>query len=151
MTRKKARILVMLLSVVCLLSVTCLCFAETPSILRYKHTSRITAYLGISGGTADCRGSVAPSEPVDCSLRVVLYKQSGNSWIQVASWTASAAGGATARLSKSTSVGSGTYKVVSYGTVAGEASRGGPQRMARVVLSNLSSSGADPARFLRRN
>ena len=120
MTRKKARLLVMLLSVVCLLSVTCLCFAESPSILRYKHTSRITAYLGISGGTADCRGSVAPSEPVDCSLRVVLYKQSGNSWIQVASWTASAAGGATARLSKTTSVGSGTYKVVSYGTVAGE-------------------------------
>ena len=120
MTRKKARILVMLFTVVCLLSVTCLCFAESPSILRYKHTSRITAYLGISGGTADCRGSVAPSEPVDCSLRVVLYKQSGNSWIQVASWTASAAGGATARLSKSTSVGSGTYKVVSYGTVAGE-------------------------------
>ena len=89
MTRKKARILVMLFTVVCLLSVTCLCFAETPSILRYKHTSRITAYLGISGGTADCRGSVAPSEPVDCSLRVVLYKQSGNSWIQVASWIAS--------------------------------------------------------------
>ena len=29
MTRKKTRILVMLLSVVCLLSVTCLCFAET--------------------------------------------------------------------------------------------------------------------------
>ena len=54
MTRKKTRILVMLLSVVCLLSVTCLCFAESPSILRYKHTSRITAYLGISGGTADC-------------------------------------------------------------------------------------------------
>ena len=72
MTRKKARILVMLLSVACLLSVTCLCFAETPSIIRYKHTSRITAYLGISGGTADCRGSVAPSEPVfSCS-----------SWIQ---------------------------------------------------------------------
>ena len=36
MTRKKARILVMLFTVVCLLSVTCLCFAETPSILRYK-------------------------------------------------------------------------------------------------------------------
>ena len=49
-----------------------------------------------------------------------MYKQIGNAWIQVASWTASAANGATARLSKTTSVGSGTYKVVSYGTVAGE-------------------------------
>ena len=58
MTRKKARILVMLFTVVCLLSVTCLCFVETPSILRYKHTSQITAYPGISGSAADYRGSV---------------------------------------------------------------------------------------------
>ena len=120
MTRKKARILVMLFTVVCLLSVTCLCFAEAQSILHCKHASRITTYLGIYGGAADCRGSVAPSEPVGYSLQVVLYKQRGNSWIQVASWTAPAADGATAGLRKSTSVGSGTYKVVSYGTVAGE-------------------------------
>lgn len=44
MTRKKARILVMLFTVVCLLSVTSLCFAETPSILQCKKLVKDALY-----------------------------------------------------------------------------------------------------------
>ena len=90
--------------------------------LRYSKTMNINASLSISGGTANCSGWVTPYGTYSCSLTLSLYQQNGSSWSLVDSWSTSATGGETASISRSVSVGSGTYKVVSTGNVDGESS-----------------------------
>lgn len=89
---------------------------------RYTNTSDILAKLSISYGNAKCSGWVTPNGTQSCTLTVKLYKKNGTSWNVMNTWTASASGGNIAALSKTVSVSSGTYKVVSIGNVAGEIS-----------------------------
>lgn len=87
---------------------------------RYTYTSSITAALSFSGGQAHCSGNVKPSGKYECSITVTLYKQNGSNWDYVTSWSDSASGGSQASAGGSIGVGSGTYKVVSSGNVAGK-------------------------------
>ncbi len=87
---------------------------------RYSYTQSITAALSFSGGQAHCSGSVLPSGSYNCSITVTLYKQNGSDWDYVTSWSGSATGRDKAAAGGSTSVGSGTYKVVASANVGGK-------------------------------
>ena len=93
-----------------------------PITLEYSQTETITAALSISKGTATCSGSLVPSDEQSCSLKMKLYMKSGNSWLLVKSWSTSSSGGKSARLTKTCTVGHGSYKVVCEGKIAGESS-----------------------------
>lgn len=85
----------------------------------YNHTYKISADLSFDGNTAICHGAVYPSEVINVSVTVSLYKQNGSSWTFLKSWTGNATGGATAFASGTKIVSSGTYKVVTSGNVGG--------------------------------
>lgn len=85
----------------------------------YSHTSAISASLTFSNGKANCSGSVTPSGMESSTITVTLYKKSGSSWNYVSSWSGSATNGKTASAGGSTSVSSGTYKVVAAGNIGG--------------------------------
>ncbi|MEG1093248.1 MAG: hypothetical protein RSE38_18060, partial [Acinetobacter sp.] len=87
---------------------------------RYSYTQTITATLAFDGGKAHCSGAVKPSGDYDCTIVVTLYKQNGTNWNYVTSWSGSATGGDKASAGGAVSVGSGTYKVVASGNVAGK-------------------------------
>ena len=87
---------------------------------RYINVRYIKASLAISGGNAECRGSVLPVGTQSCTLIVKLYKKNGAYWNVLNTWITSAIGGNAATISRSVSVSSGTYKVVSTGNVDGE-------------------------------
>lgn len=87
--------------------------------IMYTHTDFIKAGLSISGGTAECSGSVQPIVGYSASIRVVLYRSlDGSSWTEIASWSDSADASDTASAGGSKSISSGyQYKVTSFGTV----------------------------------
>lgn len=118
---KELRVVVlMLIGMITLVSTSHASEADTIGLRRYSETRRIYASLSISGGTATCSGYVLPNGNQDCSLVVTLYRLEEGDWRFVKSWTDSATGGARASVNASHSVGAGTYKVVSVGTVNGE-------------------------------
>ena len=108
---KKYQVFLSLLLVLVLVS-----SLASASIL-YTYTSSITAKLCFGGSMAYCSGTVTPSGAYDTSITVRLFRQDGNSWIFVKSWSGSATGGHTAAAGGSISVASGTYKVISYGVI----------------------------------
>lgn len=86
----------------------------------YSYTGAISADLSISGGTADCSGTVKPDSGYSANIRVVLYRSSdGKSWTEIASWSnSSSSSGTSVSASGSKSLSSGyKYKVTSFGTV----------------------------------
>ena len=87
--------------------------------ILYTYTSSISASLSFGGSLAYCSGIVTPSGPYDATITVRLYRQDGNNWIFVTSWSGSATGGDPAGAGGSISVSSGTYKVTSYGVIGG--------------------------------
>ena len=92
----------------------------TPDIsLRYSYTTSISASLSFSGNTAYCKGSVLPRGSYNVSVTVTLYKQNGNAWSYVASWSGSSSGGSQAVATGTASVTSGTYMVMVRGNVGG--------------------------------
>lgn len=90
--------------------------------VQYVKTRRITATLTLQDGVATCTGKLYPLDDQACSITVTLYKKNGSGWDAVQSWSANASGGGYAIVSKTRSVGRGTYKVVSEGLVDGEKS-----------------------------
>lgn len=98
-------------------------FAElTPPIVSpyYNYTSVISADLTISGGKAECAGTIKPDSGYTASIRVVLYRSSdGKSWTEMDSWSnSSGSSGAAVSASGSKSLSSGyKYKVTAFGTV----------------------------------
>lgn len=93
-----------------------LCFAieeepfEPPiNIDDYELTSSIIASLSISGGSATVAGRVGSKfSGASCSVTVKLQKKSGNSWINVKTWTSS--GTSSASAGGTYSVSSGSYR-----------------------------------------
>ena len=85
--------------------------------ILYTYTSSISASLTFVGSLAYCGGTVTPSGAYDASITVRLYRQEGNSWIFITSWSGSATGGHSAAAGGSVTVSSGTYKVTSYGVI----------------------------------
>lgn len=90
--------------------------------LRYDETRDIRAFLTISGNVATCYGYVIPNGDQDCSIVVTLWRKVGSGWDDIATWKASATGGAKASVNKTKTVSSGVYKLVSVGNVNGEPS-----------------------------
>jgi hypothetical protein len=90
-----------------------------PPQLRYSYTTAITAVLSISGGVANCSGTIDPISGCSASIRVVLYRSvDGNSWSEIASWSGSAGSGLSANANGSKPISSGyKYKVTSFGTI----------------------------------
>lgn len=97
---------------------------------RYSHTSAVGAELKFSGGNAVCSGYIKPSGSYSSSVTVTLYKQNGSKWDYVTSWSGSATSGDQASAGGSKSVGSGTYKVTTSGTI----------KSGSTVLENVSKS-----------
>ena len=89
---------------------------------EYMQTERIVAGLSISNGEATCNGRLAPYGTHSCSLEMILYKKNGGGWDKIQTWSVSATGGNQASLTRTYSVGHGTYKVVCNGNVDGECS-----------------------------
>lgn len=87
--------------------------------LMYDHTATIQAKLSFDGNTANCKGTILPSDSLDVTIMVSLYKQNGTSWTLLESWTSSSTGGVVASASGARTVGAGTYKVVTTGNVGG--------------------------------
>ena len=87
--------------------------------ILYTYTFSISASLSFGGSLAYCSGIVTPSGPYDAAITVRLFRQDGNSWIFVASWSGRATGGDPAGAGGSVSVSTGTYKVISYGVIGG--------------------------------
>lgn len=87
---------------------------------RYSYTQTISATLSFDGGKAHCSGAVKPSGNYNCSITVTLYKQNGNDWDYITSWSGDATGGDKASAGGSVNVGSGTYKVTASANVAGK-------------------------------
>ncbi len=87
--------------------------------IMYVHTNYIRAILSISGGTAECSGSIQPASDCSTSILVVLYRSvDGSIWTEIASWSGSAGVGGTASAEGSKALSSGyQYKVTAYGTV----------------------------------
>lgn len=118
--RKISRLAIALLMVVLL---PLHAFAELiPPIIspHYNYTSVISADLTISGGKAECAGTVKPDSGYYASVRVVLYRSSdGSSWTEIASWSDNpGSSGTSAIASGSKSLSSGyKYKVTTFGTV----------------------------------
>lgn len=85
----------------------------------YMYTSEVRATLSISSsGTASCVGKIKGwASDSDITMTVTLYKQSGTSWSEIASWSDSATGVGSLTISESYGVDAGTYKVVVTGTV----------------------------------
>lgn len=86
----------------------------------YSYTGAISAELSISGGKAECGGSIRPDNGYSASVRVVLYRSSdGKIWTQIASWSDSSSNsGTTVSAGGSKSLSSGyKYKVTAFGTV----------------------------------
>lgn len=93
-------------------------FPESPdNPMRYTLTSRITASLSISGGTAHVAGNVsAKYASAHCSIKVQLQKKDSNGvWHGVKSWTNSDTLSASA--GGDVSVSSGSYRTCVTATV----------------------------------
>lgn len=92
--------------------------SESPEIpMRYSLTSRITASLSISGGTAHVAGNVsAMYANAHCSIKVQLQKKDSNGvWHGVKSWTNS--GTLSTSAGGDVSVTSGSYRTCVTATV----------------------------------
>lgn len=92
----------------------------------YLHARKVEAYLKISsGGYATCSGQIR-TKAVECdiSMKVTLYRQSGEEWIRVAGWETSGTGKNYIEMSRTVHVDKGTYRVVTTGkvTVSNESS-----------------------------
>lgn len=85
----------------------------------YLYTSEVRATLSISSsGTASCVGKIKGwASDSNITMTVTLYKQSGTSWSEVASWSNSATGVSSLTISQSYGVDAGTYKIIVTGTV----------------------------------
>ena len=85
--------------------------------MRYSLTSRITASLSISGGTAHVAGNVsAMYASAHCTIKVQLQKKDSNGvWRGVKSWTSS--GTLSASAGGDYSVSSGSYRTCVTATV----------------------------------
>lgn len=86
---------------------------------QYLYARMVEAYLKISGsGYATCSGQIrAKAAGSDISMKVTLYRQSGEDWIRVTGWEKSGAGTSLVEISKTVFVDKGTYKVVVTGKV----------------------------------
>lgn len=86
---------------------------------KANYKQNISATLTISGNTAICRGAFDPSGSYSCTISVTLYKNVGGSLVYQTSWGGSGSGGGQASAGGSYSIGSGTYTVITRGTVIG--------------------------------
>lgn len=83
----------------------------------YLYTQKVTASLSIdANGQATCFGSIKASAQSDISMTITLYKKAGSTWTRVTSWNSSTSGNSL-KLQKTYTVSSGTYKVVTSGSV----------------------------------
>ena len=108
--------------VVCVMVLCCMYVvppAQAVLITPYfTYISTLQAGIAIIGSTASCWGSVATSSANDVSIKVTLLRQSGSTWVTVASWYAYGYGIDGASVSRTYSLSiPGNYKVHSLGKV----------------------------------
>ena len=125
--KKRFKVFVVFLMVVCTLlrGVPFGTAATLPVPIEplYELTLVIKASCTVSSGVASCYGYVkASSSTSNVNLTVTLYRQSGESWNRVSSWSLSNQGQC-GEIDENCSVGSGTYKVVASGTVVAQNGR----------------------------
>jgi hypothetical protein len=103
----------------CYISVVDLDANKQQFSVMFVHINYIRAILSITGGTAECSGSIQPASDCSASILVVLYRSiDGSSWTSIASWSGGAGVGETVFAGGSKTVSSGyQYKVVAYGTI----------------------------------
>lgn len=115
-----AVVVALLLAVACIPIWACAAVPDNAGVQpMYLYTSDVKATLIISGsGTASCVGKIKGwASDSNITMTVTLFKQSGTSWSQIASWSDSATGVSSITISESYGVDAGTYKVVVTGTV----------------------------------
>ena len=84
----------------------------------YLYIKKATCSLSINdNGNSTCRGYINVMDASDISLTLTLYRQSGNAWIYVTSWTESFASVKIANISKMYQATEGTYKLMMNGKV----------------------------------
>lgn len=85
----------------------------------YEDTASVTATFSITGGVANCGGSVKPgSSTSSATVSVRLQRKEGGSWITIATWTGNSSSGYKASASGSKAVTSGyNYRVYVTGVV----------------------------------
>lgn len=92
--------------------------SESGIELQYVSLEEGTATLAISGGTANCRTLASCKTSKNISITMTLQKASGNSWINVTTWSGSKT---STRFSfeKSRNISKGKYRVkakIKYGS-----------------------------------
>lgn len=125
--KKRFKVFVVFLLVVCTIlhgaSLGTAATLPVPIEPLYELTLVIKASCTVSSGIASCYGYVkASASTSDVSLTVTLYRQSGESWDSVSSWSLKNQGRC-GEIDENYSVGSGTYKVVVSGTVVDQNGR----------------------------
>ena len=85
----------------------------------YEDTASVTATLSITGGVANCGGSVKPgSSTSSATVSVRLQRKDAGSWTTMATWTGNSSSGYKASASGSTAAASGySYRVYVTGVV----------------------------------
>ncbi len=87
---------------------------------RYAYIKNHSATLTISNNQANAATRVTSLKACDLSITMKLQKKSGSSWITVKTWTTSKENATILTLNKTYAVGSGTYRVYSTVSAAGE-------------------------------
>ncbi len=117
---KHSRVVAILLAGILLLtmlSVPVALASEEMISPAYLYTRKVTASLSINAnGQATCFGTIKASAQSDISMTITLYKKAGSTWTRVTSWSSSTSGNSL-KLQKTYIVSSGTYKVVTSGSV----------------------------------
>ena len=108
------------LLLLCALSIPHIGLAETKGVITpfYIAIREIDVTLSISGGKASCSGYVKAYDASTTSTVVVrLMKKNGSTWNEVTKWNGSGSGTSGATAKGTYTVKSGTYKVITTGTV----------------------------------
>ena len=114
------RILSIFLLVLSVLSTPCIGLAESKGTMTpfYVAIREVEATLSLSGSTASCMGKVKAYDASTTSTVVVkLMKKNGTAWNEVTRWNGSGSGTSGATAKGTYSLKSGTYKVITTGTV----------------------------------
>lgn len=94
---------------------------EYANLARNAVIRTCSSSLAISGSTATCAGTGSAYASMASSVKLNMYlqKKNGSSWESVTSWSTTASS-STAIISKTYTIGSGTYRVKIVCTAGGE-------------------------------